>query len=154
MSDFHKQKAEKKKNAKLIFSAESLEQWKQQQIADITDKIMGDAIAKIEQAQKEIEERETYLKENEMKIKREACSQAFVLLIGIPLMILHDEYGWRSRKRLPEFGQHICDYYQEFDDSEMTIEEYRQFLTDYVGWGFELDTESEEEQENDRTETV
>lgn len=148
MSDFHKKKAEKKKNAKLIFSAESLEQWKRQQIAAIK----ADIMKQVEEINQKLEEKDRYIEEKREKIKTDATNDAFILLICMPLKIMYDQYGWRSRKRLPELGQHISDYYQDFIEHKTSPEEYRDFVTNQIGLGLLIDEESEEE--NDRTETV
>lgn len=70
--------------------------------------------------------------------KEEAIDEAFLLMIAIPIKVLHDFYGWRSSKRLPEFSEQIIDEYQKFSDGEMTVHEYKQFVFEQCGIKFEL----------------
>ena len=77
------------------------------------------------------------------QIKKEALEearhQAMVLLLGIPVLVLREQYGWGEKKRLPEFAEHVTDYYQEFAEGKWTVEEYAQMVFDYTGIGFFLE---------------
>ncbi len=77
------------------------------------------------------------------KATDEALHQAMVLLFGIPVLVLREQYGWGAQKRLPEFAEHIADYYQEFSEGSWTVEEYEQIVMDYTGIGFRVTPESE-----------
>lgn len=69
--------------------------------------------------------------------REEASADAMILLFAIPIKILHDEYGWGSQKRLPEFGEKLTDEYQAFSENEMTLEDYAQLVYEYTGLKFQ-----------------
>lgn len=63
--------------------------------------------------------------------------QAIILLLSIPLKVMHDKYGWKSRKRLPEFCEAISDEYQRFVDGRYKdIFEYAEFVEQVTGGKF------------------
>lgn len=70
-----------------------------------------------------------------------AIDTAMILLLAIPVKVMHDKYGWRMRKRLPEFAEAILDEYQNFADGDMSLEEYQQLVYDYCGIKFQKNTE-------------
>lgn len=67
---------------------------------------------------------------------RIATDEAFVLMISIPIKVMHDKYGWRQKKRLPELAEAIADEYQRFSDGAMAAEEYKQFVYKHTGMMF------------------
>lgn len=68
--------------------------------------------------------------------------QAIVLLLAIPLKVMYDKYGWRSRKRLPEFCDAISEEYQRFVDGQYKdIFEYADFVERVTGGRYRLNTE-------------
>lgn len=77
------------------------------------------------------------------RIKAEAVEKAIdsaiVLLFSMPIRILHDEYGWGTKKRIPEFANLLSDEYQRFSDGEMTLQEYQELVFKYCGMKFELE---------------
>lgn len=148
MSNFHKQKEEAKKHKKIIFSAESLQNWKDQEYAKMKAEIMKDVEEKIEEANARLREKEEYINTKTDEIKQEAYSNSFVLLMGLPLKVLYDHYGFRAKKRLPDFGTYLCDYYHDFVASGMNAEELAEFIKDYVGLGFGIVPEDEQESED------
>lgn len=74
-----------------------------------------------------------------MRIKEEAVDQAMVLLFALPVKVLHDEYGWGTRKRLPEFADALTREYQRFSDGEYTAQQYMDFVSAACGIRFEMD---------------
>ena len=52
------------------------------------------------------------------KIKQEASEKAvntaMILLLGIPVKVLKEQYGWGMKKRLPEFCEAMIDVYTDF----------------------------------------
>lgn len=70
-----------------------------------------------------------------------AIDTAMTMLLAIPVKVMHDKYGWRMRKRLPEFAEAILDEYQNFADGDMSLEEYQQLVYDYCGIKFEKNKE-------------
>lgn len=77
------------------------------------------------------------------KIKHDAMNEASDIILaaffGIPLLILQNEYGWGTKKRLPEFAEHITNYYQDFVEGKYTKEELEQLVIDYTGISFRRD---------------
>lgn len=68
--------------------------------------------------------------------KEEAIEEAFILMMAIPVKVMHDRYGWRMKKRLPELAEAITDEFQRFSEGEMTAEQYRQFVFENCGLMF------------------
>ena len=46
----------------------------------------------------------------------DAADAAMVLLLALPIKVLRDEYGWGTKKRLPEFADKLAEEYQKFAD--------------------------------------
>lgn len=64
-------------------------------------------------------------------------NQALVLMLAIPLKVMHDKYGWRARKRLPEFCDAISDEYQKIVDGDYKdFDEYADFVERVTGGRF------------------
>lgn len=83
-----------------------------------------------------------HLKQSEIdKIKEkaveEAMDTAMTMLLAIPVKVLHEQYGWGSAKRLPEFGEKMIDEYQAFSDGEMSLQDYADLVFEYTGIKFE-----------------
>ena len=70
--------------------------------------------------------------------RKDAIDRAFLMMIAIPIKVLHEFYGWRSKKRLPEFAELITDEYQRFADGDVTVSEYKQLVFEQCGIKFEL----------------
>ena len=54
----------------------------------------------------------------------DAADAAMVLLLALPIKVLRDEYGWGTKKRLPEFADKLTEEYQKFADGDVSLEEY------------------------------
>lgn len=139
MNDFHKKKAEEKANKKLVFSQKSLDDWKVAQYEEIRQKVVAEMNEKFAEQQK-------MLTDEKDSITSNAIDQAFVLLLGIPYKVMNNQYGWKS-KRLTKFSELILEYYNEFQNGEMSIEAYRKMIWEQTGIGFTMsgDEESAEE---------
>lgn len=74
------------------------------------------------------------------KIKQEATEQAvdtaMTLLLGIPVKVLKEKYGWGMKKRLPEFCQAMLDTYDEFSGGDLTLEEFAELIYQECGVKF------------------
>lgn len=79
------------------------------------------------------------------KIKDESTNTAvdtvMVMLLAIPIKVMHDKYGWRMRKRLPELAEAIIDEYQNFAYGEMSLEEYQELVYEWCGVKFQKNEE-------------
>lgn len=71
----------------------------------------------------------------------EAADAAMVLLLAIPIKVLRDEYGWGSKKRLPEFAEKLADEYSNFSNGDVSLEEYANLVYEYTGIKFEKNKE-------------
>lgn len=70
----------------------------------------------------------------------EAVNTAMVLLLALPLKVLMDHYWKKSyAKKLPEFTQHVLDYYAEWQGGELDLDKLREELWEYGGVRFELE---------------
>ena len=140
MSNFHKQKAEAKAKKKLVFSQESLDAWKSEQKRLIEKEAVAEVNRRIKEANEALEKK---LAAERADMTREALDQAFTLMIGIPVRVLKNKYGWGSKKRLPEFAEYVQTLYQEFSEGDMSIYEYQKLVWEETGIGFVMREEGE-----------
>lgn len=75
------------------------------------------------------------------KAVSEATDTALILLLALPIKVLRDEYGWASKKRLPEFAEKLTDEYANFSNGDTSLEEYAQMVYEYTGIKFERSKE-------------
>jgi hypothetical protein len=77
--------------------------------------------------------------ENELvKIRQQATDDAvntaMILLLTLPLEVLMDHYWPKSyAKRIPEFTQHVLEYYERWQNGELDMEKLKEDLWDYGG---------------------
>lgn len=69
--------------------------------------------------------------------REEAVDTAMILLLGIPVKVLRDKYGWGMKKRLPEFAEALLDVYSDFSSGDMTLEEFRELIYNECGIKFQ-----------------
>lgn len=48
--------------------------------------------------------------------REEAVDTAMILLLGIPVKVLRERYGWGMKKRLPEFAEAVLEVYSDFSE--------------------------------------
>lgn len=70
------------------------------------------------------------------EVKENATEDAITLFLTITIKVMHDKYGWRSRKRLPELAQALTDEFQDFYESGMDVERYCDDVADTTGIRF------------------
>lgn len=72
------------------------------------------------------------LKEDAIK---EATHQAFILMIGIPVMVLHDKYYQLMKRdgREQRFVDLILDLYDSYDRGYVELEDLKKVLKDEAG---------------------
>lgn len=64
----------------------------------------------------------------------EAVNTAMVLLLTLPLEVLMDHYWKKSyAKRIPEFTNHVLEYYEKWQDGEFDMDELKEDLWKYGG---------------------
>lgn len=72
-------------------------------------------------------------------IKREAIGEAvdtaFVLMMGLPVMVLHDKFDriWKKEHRLENFIDEVFKLYDSFDKGYITLDDVHQALKDEAG---------------------
>lgn len=82
------------------------------------------------------------LQQERERIKQEATAdavnQAMILLFTLPLEVLMDHY-WKKtyRRKLPEFTDHLLDYYTRWQNGELDMKELQKDLWEYGGIRFE-----------------
>lgn len=69
--------------------------------------------------------------------REEAVDTAMILLLGIPIKVLRDKYGWGMKKRLPEFAEALLDVYSDFSEGNMTLEEFSEIIYQECGIKFQ-----------------
>lgn len=67
-----------------------------------------------------------------------AIDAAFILMLGLPVMVLHDKYEWGGKKRLPEFTEHVLDLYDSFNRDFFTLDEVLKAIKKEAGVDIEL----------------
>ena len=79
------------------------------------------------------------LTEDQIKlIKQEAttkaCNEAMVLLLTLPLEVLMDYYWQKTyESRIPEFTEHVLDYYEQWQNGELDMDKLKEDLWKYGG---------------------
>lgn len=74
---------------------------------------------------------------------REASNLAFKLMLSIPVMVLHDNYGKLNRlnvdgkTREERFAEMVLDLYNSFEKGDVTLDDLMQCLKDETGMTFE-----------------
>lgn len=64
----------------------------------------------------------------------EAVNTALVLLLTLPLEVLMDYYWPRSyAKRIPEFTNHVLEYYEMWQNGELDMDKLKEDLWEYGG---------------------
>lgn len=67
-------------------------------------------------------------------IMNEAVNQAMLLLFVLPMQVLMDFYWKKSyAKRIPEFTQHLLDYYSDYQDGKLDMDRMKENLWVYGG---------------------
>ena len=62
----------------------------------------------------------------------EAVGTSFALMLGIPLIVLRDKYGF-GRKRMDRFIDYVLDTFDSFDKGYVTLEDIEEVLHDEIG---------------------
>lgn len=78
------------------------------------------------------------IKEELARVKQEATEEAvntaMVLLLTLPLEVLMDYYWKKSyAKRIPEFTNHVLEYYEMWQNGELDMDKLKEDLWKYGG---------------------
>lgn len=64
----------------------------------------------------------------------DAINTAMILLLTLPLEVLMDHYWQKSyRKRIPEFTEHVLEYYERWQNGELDMDKLKEDLWEYGG---------------------
>jgi hypothetical protein len=81
---------------------------------------------------------ETQLNEIKRECTNTAVDYAFMYLVGMSIRVLHDQFGFGLKVRLPKFADAIIDEYERYLSGDMTPEQYRDLIYDQCGVKFVL----------------
>lgn len=79
------------------------------------------------------------LTEEQIKLMKQeattnACNEAMVLLLTLPLEVLMDHYWTKDYdKKIPEFTEYVLDYYEAWQNGELDMEKLKDDLWKYGG---------------------
>lgn len=63
-----------------------------------------------------------------------AMTQAVTLMLVLPLEVLMDHYWKKSyAKRIPEFTQHVLEYFEKWENGELDMDDLKHDLWEYGG---------------------
>lgn len=64
----------------------------------------------------------------------DAINQAMILLLTLPLEVLMDHYWTKTyAKRIPEFTEHVLEYYEKWQKDELDMDKLKEDLWLYGG---------------------
>lgn len=66
----------------------------------------------------------------------EAADLAFILMLGLPILVLHDKYGF-GKVRCERFIDQVLYQYQLFEEGRMTLDDVKAILKEESGITFE-----------------
>ena len=52
-----------------------------------------------------------------------ALDEVLPLLLGLPIKVLKEKYGWGTQKRLPDFADALLEAYEESSKNERSMED-------------------------------
>lgn len=82
-------------------------------------------------AEEELGER---LKRIKQEATDDAINTAMTLLLTLPLEVLMDYYWPKTyQRKIPEFTQHVLDYYTAWQNGELDMEKLKEDLWEYAG---------------------
>ena len=68
------------------------------------------------------------------EITEEAINTAMILLLTLPMEVLMDHYWPKTyAKKIPEFTDHVLEYYRRWQDGEIKLEDLQKDLWEYGG---------------------
>lgn len=78
------------------------------------------------------------IEEAKKEAVEDAINQAMLLLFVLPMEVLMDIYWPKSyQKRIPEFTDHLLEYYQMWQRDELDMDKMKEDLWEYGGIRFE-----------------
>ena len=75
-----------------------------------------------------------YMAKVKEDVTNEAVNTAMILLLSLPMKVLMDHYWTKtSKNRIPQFTNHILEYYQKWQNGEFDMAEIEKELWEYAG---------------------
>lgn len=75
---------------------------------------------------------EKVIETHQEELMDDAINTAIVLMLTLPLEVLMDHYWPKSyEKRIPEFTEHVLEYYERWLNGELDINKLREDLWEY-----------------------
>ena len=66
--------------------------------------------------------------------QEQAINTAMILLLTLPMEVLMDHYWTKTyAKKIPEFTDHVLEYYRRWQDGEIKLEDLQKDLWEYGG---------------------
>ena len=75
---------------------------------------------------------QAYLDKLKKEATDEAVRRAFSLMLGLPVMVLRDKFGF-GKVRAERFVDAVLDLYDAFDESYISLEDIHKVLKDELG---------------------
>lgn len=80
------------------------------------------------------EEMQKHIGNMRQEVTDDAVNTAMTLLLTLPMKVLMDHYWTKSaRQRIPQFTEHLLDYYQKWQAGEFEMDELQQELWEFGG---------------------
>ncbi|MCD8119729.1 MAG: hypothetical protein LUE29_09690 [Lachnospiraceae bacterium] len=80
--------------------------------------------------------------EAKQEATEKAVNQAMVLMLTLPLEVLMDYYWPKTyAKRIPEFTDHVLEYFERWQNGELDMDKLREDLWVYGGVKLEVEDE-------------
>jgi hypothetical protein len=77
------------------------------------------------------------LEDAKRMMTEDIVTDVFTMLLGLPMMVLHMDYGWGHRKRLPEFADKVIKEFNTLNLETSSLEDIRQWIYEQSGVKFE-----------------
>lgn len=74
-------------------------------------------------------------------VTKEAADLGFILMLSIPIMVLHDKWGF-GKVRCERFIEQVLDLYDSFENDYVTLDDLKQCLWEEAGIKVERGVES------------
>ena len=66
------------------------------------------------------------------EVHKKAIGDVFTIMLGLPVMALHDKFGF-GKVRCERFTDHVIDLYDSFEKDYITLDEIHEILKEEAG---------------------
>ena len=81
---------------------------------------------------------EFQIKQLKEKAVKESTYKAFIIMMGLPLMVLHDKFGF-GKTRLTKFSDEIFGLYDSYEKEYVTLEDIIKTIEEETGVKFSFE---------------